>query len=103
MIDDQLTFSEHIAKSARSCRFALFNIKKIRPFLSENASQLAGLLQCSLGRSIKPLQLIQSAAARFIFKIMHVTPLYLHYGWLDTIILASVQYLNVIPWYRYNR
>ncbi len=68
MIDDQLTFSEHIAKSARSCRFALFNIKKIRPFLSENASQLAGLLQCSLGRSIKPLQLIQSAAARFIFK-----------------------------------
>ncbi len=34
MIDDQLTSSEHIAKSAQSCRFALFNIKKIRPFLS---------------------------------------------------------------------
>ncbi len=40
MIDDQLNFSDHVAKTARSCRFALFNIKKIRPFLWERASQL---------------------------------------------------------------
>ncbi len=40
MIDDQLTFSDHIAKTAWSCRFALFSIKKVRPFLSEHASQL---------------------------------------------------------------
>ncbi len=40
MIDDQLTFSDHIAKITRSCRFALFNTKKISPFLSEHASQL---------------------------------------------------------------
>ncbi len=56
MIDDQLssdhqdgmrgraechqTLWDHIAKTARSCRFGLFNIKKIRPFLSEHASQL---------------------------------------------------------------
>ncbi len=40
MIDDQLTFSDHITKTAPSCRFALFNIKKIRPFLSDHASQL---------------------------------------------------------------
>ncbi len=47
MIDDQLTFSDHIAKTARSCRFALFNIKKIRPFLSEHATQhLFKLLFC---------------------------------------------------------
>ncbi len=45
VIDDQRTFSDHIAKTARSCRFALFNIKKIRPFLSEHASQLK-LLFC---------------------------------------------------------
>ncbi len=60
VIDDQLTFSDHIAKTAQSCRFALFNIKKIRPFILEHASQLpcssscsdqAGLLQCSLCRS----------------------------------------------------
>ncbi len=40
MIEDQLTFSDHIAKSAQSCRFALFNIEKTRPFLLEHASQL---------------------------------------------------------------
>ncbi len=40
VIDDHLTFSDHIAKTAQSCRFALFNIRKIRPFLSEHASQL---------------------------------------------------------------
>ncbi len=57
MIDDQLTFSDHIAKTARSCRFALFNIKKIMPFLSEHASI----------SSIKSLQLIQNTAARLIF------------------------------------
>ncbi len=40
VIDDKLTFSEHIAKTAQSCRFALYNIKKIKPFLWEHASQL---------------------------------------------------------------
>ncbi len=45
IFDDQLTFKEHIAKSARSCRFALHNIRKIRPFLTEHAAQL--LVQAS--------------------------------------------------------
>ncbi len=87
MIDDQLTFSDHIAKTARSCRYALFNIKKIRPFLSEHASQLLvqtlvlsrldyfnALLAGLPDSSIKPLQLIQKAAARLLFnepKRMH--------------------------------
>ncbi len=35
VIDDQLSFTDHIATTARSCRFALYNIRKIRPFLSE--------------------------------------------------------------------
>ncbi len=98
MIDDQLTFSDHIAKTAWSCRFALFNIKKIKPFLSEYASQLlvqalvlSRLDYCSArlaglpGSSIKPLQLIQNAAARLIFyepKRMHVTPLFINLHWL---------------------
>ncbi len=30
VIDDKLNFSDHITKTARSCRFALYNIKKIR-------------------------------------------------------------------------
>ncbi len=92
MIDDQLTFSDHIAKTAQSCRFALFNIRKIRPLLSEHASQLLAqalvlsrldycnaLLAGLPDSSIKPVQLIQNAAARLIFnkpKRMHVTPVY---------------------------
>ncbi len=73
-------------------------IKKARPFLSEHASQLlvqalvlsrldyctallAGLPACS----IKPLQLIQNATARYIFnepKRMHITPLFINLHWL---------------------
>ncbi len=38
--DDQLTSKEHNAKTARSCRFALHNIRNIRLFLTEHAAQL---------------------------------------------------------------
>ncbi len=40
IFDDQLTFKEHIAKTAWSCRFSLLNIRKIRLFLTEHAAQL---------------------------------------------------------------
>ncbi len=40
IFDDQLNLKEHIAKIARSCRLALRNIRKIRPFLTEYAAQL---------------------------------------------------------------
>ncbi len=90
IFDDQLTFKDHIAKTARSCRFALHNIRKIRPFLTQHAAQLlvqalvifrldycnallAGLPSCT----IKPLQMIQNAAARLVFSVpkrAHVTP-----------------------------
>ncbi len=40
IFDDHLTFKDHIAKTARSCRFALLNIRKIRPFLTEHAAQI---------------------------------------------------------------
>ncbi len=81
VIDDKLNFTDHITKTARSCRFALYNIKKIRPFLWEHATQLLvqalvlsrldycnALLAGLPTSSIKPLQLIQNAAARLIFK-----------------------------------
>ncbi len=80
VIDDKMNFSDHIAKTAGSCRFALYNIRKIRPFLSEHATQLlvqalvlSRLDYCNVllaglsAGSIKPLQLIQNAAARLIF------------------------------------
>ncbi len=80
VIDDQLSFTDHIATTARSCRFALYKIRKIRLFLSVQAAQLlvqtlvlsrldycnallAGLPACT----IKPLQLIQNAVARVVF------------------------------------
>ncbi len=92
IFDDQLTFKEHIAKTARSCRFALHNIRKIRPFLTEHAAQLLvqalvisrldycnALLAGLPSNTIKPLQMIQNAAARLVFnepKRAHVTPLF---------------------------
>ncbi len=93
IFDDQLTFKEHIAKTARSCRFALHNIRKIRPFLTEHAAQL--LVQALVisrmdyynahlaglpSNTIIPLQMIQNAAARLVFnepKRAHVTPLFI--------------------------
>ncbi len=39
IFDDQLTFKDHIAKTARSCWFALHNIRKIRQ-LTQHAAQL---------------------------------------------------------------
>src|SRR4029434_11112149 len=39
-IDDQLTFTAHIASVSRSCRFVLYNIRKIRPYLTQYATQL---------------------------------------------------------------
>ncbi len=93
IFDDQLTFKDHIAKTARSCRFALHNIRKIRPFLTEHAAQLLvqalvisrldycnSLLAGLLSSTIKPLQMIQNAVARLVFnepKRAHVTPLFI--------------------------
>ncbi len=88
VIDDKLNFSDHITKIPWSCR--LYNIKKIRLFLWEHATQLLvqalvlsrldycnALLAGLPASSIKPLQLIQNAVARLIFnepKRTHVTP-----------------------------
>ncbi len=98
IFDDQLTFKDHITKTARSCRFALHNIRKIRPFLTEHAAQLLvqalvvsrldycnALLAGLPSNTIKPLQMIQNAAARLVFnehKRAHVTPLFISLHWL---------------------
>ncbi|KAL7866005.1 hypothetical protein SRHO_G00112520 [Serrasalmus rhombeus] len=97
-LDGQLSFSTHIANLTRSCRYLLYNIRRIRPFLTREATQvlvqslvisrldycnslLAGLPM----QTIKPLQLIQNAAARLVFnlpKFSHVTPLLRSLHWL---------------------
>ncbi len=115
MIDDKLNFSDHITKTAWSCRFALYNIKKIRPFLLEHATQLLcnkalvlsrldycnALLAGLPASSIKPLQLIQNAAARLIFnepKRMHITPLFINLHWLP--IAARIKFKALMFAYR---
>ncbi len=114
MFDDQLTFKDHIAKTVRSCRFALQNIRKIRPFLTQNAAQLlvqalvisrldycnavvAGLPSCT----ITPVQMIHNAAARLVFsepKRAHVTPLFVSLQWLP--VAAHIKFKTLMLVYR---
>ncbi|XP_051739780.1 calcium and integrin-binding family member 2 isoform X1 [Ctenopharyngodon idella] len=114
ILDYQLTFKDHIAKTTRSCRFALYNIRKIRPFLTEHATQLlvqalvisrldycnallAGLPSCT----VRPLQMIQNAAARLVFnepKRAHVTPLFISLHWLP--IAARIKFKALTLAYR---
>ncbi len=114
IFDDQLTFKEHIAKTARSCRFALHNIRKIRSFLTEHAAQLLvqalvisrldycnALLVGLPSNTIKPLQMIQNAAARLVFnepKRAHVTPLFVSLHWLP--VAARIQFKTLMLAYR---
>ncbi len=114
IFDDQLTFKEHIAKTARSCRFALHNIRKIRPFLTEHAAQLLvqalvisrldycnALLAGLPSNTIEPLQMIQNAAARLVFnepKRAHVTPLFVSLHWLP--VAARIQFKTLMLAYR---
>ncbi len=114
IFDDQLTFKEHIAKTARSCRFALHNIRKIRPFLTEHAAQLLvqalvisrldycnALLTGLPSNSIKPLQMIQNAAARLVFnepKSAHVTPLLISLHWPP--VAARIKFKTLMLAYR---
>ncbi len=114
IFDGQLTFKEHIAKTARSCRFALHNIRKIRPFLTEHAAQILvqalvisrldycnALLAGLPSNTIKPLQIIQNAAARLVFnepKRAHVTPLFVSLHWLP--VAARIQFKTLMLAYR---
>ncbi|KAJ8349808.1 hypothetical protein SKAU_G00249380, partial [Synaphobranchus kaupii] len=91
VLDDRLDFKEHIRATARSCRFFLYNIRRIRPYLTTYSTQLLvqtmvtsrldycnSLLASLPACAILPLQLIQNAAARLVFnlpKFSHVTPL----------------------------
>ncbi len=114
VFDDQLTFKEYIAKTARSCRLALHNIRKIRPFLTEHAAQLLvqalvisrldycnALLAGLPSNTIKPLQMIQNAAAWLVFnepKRAHVTPLFVSLHWLP--VAARIKFKTLMLAYR---
>ncbi len=107
ILNDQLTFKDHIAKTARSCRFALHNIRKNRPFLAQHAAQLLAqalvisrldycnaLLAGLPSNTIKPLKMIQNAAAWLVFsepKRAHVTPFFVSLHWL---VAARIKFKN---------
>ncbi|XP_036411173.1 uncharacterized protein LOC118796418 [Megalops cyprinoides] len=97
-LDNRLDFTDYISQTTRSSRFLLFNIRRIRPFLTTYSTQLlvqatvlscldycntllAGLPACT----IQLLQLIQHTAARLIYnlpKFSRVTPLLRSLHWL---------------------
>ena len=74
VLDNQLCCTANITAVARSCRFALYNIRRIQPFLTREAAQLLvqsldyckSLLAGLPASAIKPLQRIQNAAARLV-------------------------------------
>ena len=98
VLDDQLDFKEQVVVMSWSCRFILYNIRRILTYLITYSTQLlvqamvisrldyCNSLVASLPACIiQPLQLIQSAVAHLVFnlpKFSHVTPLLQLLHWL---------------------
>merc|ERR1711947_57598 len=109
-LDDGLSFSANIASVTRSCRFLLYNIRRIRPFLTETAAQVLiqalvisrldycnSLLVGATWGDIKPLELVQKAAARLVFnrpKFTHTTALLRSLHWLP--VAARIQFKTLV-------
>ncbi len=115
IFDDQLTFKEHIAKTARSCRFALQQHQKNQalpdraccatscpgPCRFSRLDYCNALLAGLPSNTIKPLQMIQNAAARLVFnepKRTHVTPLFISLHWLP--VAARIKFKTLMLAYR---
>ena len=91
VLDDQLEFKEQVVTTTRSCRFLLYNIRRIQSYLTTYSTQLLveamvisrldycnSLLASLPACVIQLLQLIQNAVAHLVFnlpKCSHVTPL----------------------------
>ncbi|KAK3565467.1 hypothetical protein QTP86_009984 [Hemibagrus guttatus] len=113
-MDNQLSFSSHVTNVTRSCWFLLYNIRRIRPFLSTQATQLLvqslvisrldycnSLLAGLPLNAIHPLQMIQNAAARLVFnlpKFSHTTPLLRSLHWLP--VAACIRFKTLMLAYK---
>ncbi|KAK3569695.1 hypothetical protein QTP86_002606 [Hemibagrus guttatus] len=113
-MDNQLSFSSHVTNVTRSCRFLLYNIRRIRPFLTTQATQVLvqslvisrldycnSLLACLPLNAIRPLQMIQNAAARLVFnlpKFSHNTPLLRSLHWLP--VAARIRFKTLMLTYK---
>ncbi|KAL7838182.1 hypothetical protein AOLI_G00265860, partial [Acnodon oligacanthus] len=114
ILDVQLSLLTHIANLTRSCRYLLYNIRRIRPFLTREAAQVpvqslvisrldycSSLLAGLPIQTIKPLQLIQNAAARLVFnlaKFSHVTHLLRSLHWLP--VAAHIRFKTLMLAYK---
>ncbi|KAI4892629.1 hypothetical protein NFI96_034103 [Prochilodus magdalenae] len=110
ILDSQLSLSAHITNLTRSCRFLLYNIRRIRPFLSQETTQLlvqslviSRLDYCNSLLASLPLWAIRplKAAARLIFnlpKFTHVTPLLRSLHWLP--VVARIRFKTLMLDYK---
>ncbi|KAK3545265.1 hypothetical protein QTP70_002782 [Hemibagrus guttatus] len=113
-MDNQLSFSSHVTNVTGSCPFLLYNIRRIQPFLSTQATQVLvqslvisrldycnSLLAGLPLNAIRPLQMIQNAAARLVFnlpKISHTTPLLRSLHWLP--VAARIRFKTLMLAYK---
>ena len=113
-MDNRLSLSENITAVTRTCGFFLYNIQRIRPFLTTYSTQLLiqamvvfrlhycnALLAGLLALVIRLLQFIQNAAARLIFnvpKYTHTTPLLTDLHWLP--VIARIKFNSLVLAYQ---
>ncbi|KAJ8413309.1 hypothetical protein AAFF_G00093050 [Aldrovandia affinis] len=112
-MDKRLSLSKNIAAVSRACRFFLYNIRRIRPFLTTYSTQLLvqamvlyldycnSLLAGLPASTIRPLQLIQNAAARLVYNLprhSHVTPLLTTLHWLP--VIARIKFKTLVLAYQ---
>jgi hypothetical protein len=80
-LDNTLLFSVNIKAVTRSCRFMLYNMHRVQPYLTQEAPQV--LIQALVISRLDYFNLLlaglfQNATARLLFnlpKFSHVTPL----------------------------
>ncbi|KAK3506375.1 hypothetical protein QTP70_002306 [Hemibagrus guttatus] len=113
-MDNQLSFSSHVTNVTHSCQFILYNIRRIRPFLSTQATQVLvqslvilrldycnSLLAGLPLNAIRPLQMIKNAAARLVFnlpKFSYTTPLLRFLHWLP--VAARIRFKTLMLAYK---
>ncbi|KAI5090329.1 hypothetical protein C0J45_19190, partial [Silurus meridionalis] len=113
-MDNQLSFFSHFAYVARSCRFLLYNIRRIQSFLSTHAAQvlvqslvISRLDYCNSLLAGLPLngfhllQIIQNAAALLVFnlpKFSNTTPLLCSLHWLP--VAACIRFKTLMLAYK---
>ena len=97
-MDTSLTFHEKINKVCKTCFYFLYNIRKIRKYLSKDATAILvyalvisrldycnSLLYGLPAYQISKLQSVQNSAARLIYmapKFAHVSPFLKELSWL---------------------